>query len=66
MTEPIAPPAATAPPAVAAASPAGDVHALPGRWIAVGAMVLAGLCAAAVMYAWNTQQRVKVSCLHSG
>ena len=59
MTEPIAPPAATAPPAVAAASPAGDVHALPGRWIAVGAMVLAGLCAAAVMYAWNTQQRVK-------
>ncbi|MBX3644282.1 MAG: uroporphyrinogen-III C-methyltransferase [Rubrivivax sp.] len=59
VTEPIAPPAATAPPAVAAASPAGDVHALPGRWIAVGAMVLAGLCAAAVMYAWNTQQRVK-------
>ena len=33
--------------------------ALPGRWIAAGAVLLAALCAAAVMYAWNTQQRVK-------
>ena len=36
------------------------VHqALPVRWIAAGAVLLAALCAAAVMYAWNTQQRVK-------
>jgi uroporphyrin-3 C-methyltransferase len=32
---------------------------LPGRWIAAGAVLLTALCAAAVMYAWNTQQRVK-------
>ena len=30
-----------------------------GRWIAVGAVFLAALSAAAVVYAWNTQQRVK-------
>jgi uroporphyrin-3 C-methyltransferase len=42
-----------------AASAAGEQHALPGRWIAAGAVLLVGLCAAAVMYAWNTQQRVK-------
>jgi uroporphyrin-III C-methyltransferase len=30
-----------------------------GRWIAVGAAVLAAFTAAAVVYAWNTQQRVK-------
>jgi uroporphyrin-3 C-methyltransferase len=35
------------------------MHALPGRWIAAGAVLLAALCAAAVMYAWNSQQRVK-------
>jgi uroporphyrin-3 C-methyltransferase len=35
------------------------VPLLPGRWIAAGAAFLAALCAAAVMYAWNTQQRVK-------
>lgn len=34
-------------------------HLLPARWIAAGAVLLAALCAAAVMYAWNTQQRVK-------
>ncbi len=32
---------------------------LPGRWIAAAALLLTALCAAAVMYAWNTQQRVK-------
>ena len=58
MIEPIAPPAAAARPAFAADAPGGP-HALPGRWIAAGAVLLAALCAAAVMYAWNTQQRVK-------
>lgn len=72
MTEPIAPSvaagepaAATTPPAVppAAASPSlaagGDAHVLPGRWIAAGAVLLAVLSSAAMMYAWNTQQRLK-------
>lgn len=59
MTEPIAPPAAAASPAVAAVPRVADAQALPGRWIAAGAVLLAALCAAAVMYAWNTQQRVK-------
>ena len=71
MTEPIAPPvaagepAAVAPPsaapAAAAAAPVAgaDVHALPGRWIAAGAVLLAVLSSAAMMYAWNTQQRLK-------
>ena len=72
MTEPIAPSvaagepaAATPPPAVppAAASPSlaagGDAHVLPGRWIAAGAVLLAVLSSAAMMYAWNTQQRLK-------
>jgi uroporphyrin-3 C-methyltransferase len=31
----------------------------PGRWIATGAAVLAALAAAALVMAWNTQQRVK-------
>ena len=58
MIEPIAPPAVAA--AAAPAAPASaEVHALPGRWIAAGAVLLAARCAAAVMYAWNTQQRVK-------
>lgn len=58
MTEPIAPPLAGA--TVADAAPAhAQAHLLPGRWIAAGAVLLAALCAAAVMYAWNTQQRVK-------
>ena len=32
---------------------------LPGRWIAAGAAVLAAVSAAALVLAWNTQQRVK-------
>jgi uroporphyrin-3 C-methyltransferase len=32
---------------------------LPGRWIATGAALLAAFTAAAVVFAWNTQQRVK-------
>ena len=71
MTEPIAPPvaagepAAVAPPSAAPVAPAAapvagaDVHALPGRWIAAGAVLLAVLSSAAMMYAWNTQQRLK-------
>ena len=65
MTEPNAPPAAGAD----AAAPRGSVEiapragadaaALPSRWIAAVAVLLTALCAAAVMYAWNTQQRVK-------
>jgi uroporphyrin-3 C-methyltransferase len=35
------------------------LHALPSRWIAAGAVLLAALCAAAAMFAWNSQQRVK-------
>jgi uroporphyrin-3 C-methyltransferase len=50
-------------PAAAAPGPAGradaEAHAIPSRWIATGGAVLAALCAAAVVYAWNTQQRVK-------
>ena len=69
MTEPPAsahaaaqPPAAALPdahPSAAALPAAPDVHALPGRWIAAGAVLLAMLCAGAVVYAWNAQQRVK-------
>ncbi len=55
MTEPISPPAAAA----TAAAAYGDRQALPGRWIAAGAVLLAAMCAGAVVYAWNTQQRVK-------
>jgi uroporphyrin-3 C-methyltransferase len=44
-------PAAAAAPAPAAASSA--------PWIAAGAAVLAAMSAAAMVYAWNTQQRVK-------
>jgi uroporphyrin-III C-methyltransferase len=36
-----------------------DSHGIPGRWVAAGAMLLAVLCTAAMVYAWNTQQRVK-------
>ncbi len=59
MIEPIAPPVAAANLGPADASAAADVHALPGRWIAAGAVLLAALCAAAAMFAWNSQQRVK-------
>jgi uroporphyrin-3 C-methyltransferase len=57
VTEPLASTAVGA----SAASPAAaaGAHALPGRWIAAAAVLLAALCAAALMYAWNTQQRVK-------
>lgn len=58
MTEPLAPSAAGAN-VPAAARTAADAQVLPGRWIAAAAVLLAALCAAAVMYAWNTQQRVK-------
>ena len=38
------------------AQPPGGAH---GRWIAIGAAVLAALAAAALVLAWNTQQRLK-------
>jgi uroporphyrin-3 C-methyltransferase len=60
VTEPLAPSAvgasAAEPSAVRAST---DAPALPGRWIAAAAVLLTALCAAAVMYAWSTQQRVK-------
>ena len=47
-------------PTAPASAPQPPVPALlPGRWIAVGAAVLAALAAAALVLAWNTQQRVK-------
>lgn len=52
-TSPSAPPAAD--PVAAAAAPAAG-H---GRWLAAGASILAALAAAALVLAWNTQQRVK-------
>ena len=73
MNEPLAPPdtgakaaeAPNAPNAPHAPNAPNATHAqvmphlLPARWIAAGAVLLTALCAAAVMYAWNTQQRVK-------
>jgi uroporphyrin-3 C-methyltransferase len=59
VTEPIAPPAVAVSPGPADAPAAAEPHALPGRWITAGAMLLAGLCASALMFAWSTQQRVK-------
>jgi len=55
-------PAATVLPAQPAAPAATAVAApplLPARWIAVGAVLLAAASAAALVFAWNTQQRVK-------
>ena len=54
-------PAAWAPASPAAPVPSGSpaAPAALGRWIAVGAAVLAALAAAALVLAWNTQQRVK-------
>jgi uroporphyrin-III C-methyltransferase len=48
-------------PAAAGSHPAVTSAAawVPGRWLAVGAAVLAALTAAALVLAWNTQQRVK-------
>jgi uroporphyrin-3 C-methyltransferase len=43
-------------PAPVVAQPPGGAH---GRWIAIGAAVLAALAAAALVLAWNTQQRLK-------
>jgi uroporphyrin-3 C-methyltransferase len=59
VTETPEPPlaASVAPPAGALAQPVPVL--LPGRWIVVGACVLAALAAAALVLAWNTQQRVK-------
>ena len=59
MTETPEPPlvAPVAPPAGALPQPVPVL--LPGRWIVVGACVLAALAAAALVLAWNTQQRVK-------
>ena len=54
MTETPAPPITPLPPPASPVAP----H-LPGRWIAVGAALLAAFTAAALVYAWNTQQRVK-------
>ncbi len=47
-TAPVPTPAPSPPPAL-----------LPGRWIAVAGAVLAALATAALVLAWNTQQRVK-------
>ncbi len=46
-------------PTPAAASPSAADAASSGRWIAVGAAVLAAFTAATAVYAWNTQQHVK-------
>ncbi len=62
MTEtPVPPPRPLAPPAAGAASAAetGAAPSLPGRWIAACAAVLAAATAAALVLAWNTQQRVR-------
>jgi uroporphyrin-3 C-methyltransferase len=54
---PATPAAEPAPASVAAAAaPAQGSH---GRWIAAGAALLAALAAAALVLAWNTQQRLK-------
>jgi uroporphyrin-3 C-methyltransferase len=51
---------ASAAPAVTVAAPiASAAHAATGRWIAAGAVVLTALATAALVLAWNTQQRVK-------
>ena len=63
MTETAAPITSTTAPAAAPASPtppdAPTPNALPSRWIVVGALLLAVGTTAAVVVAWNTQQRVK-------
>ncbi len=53
-------PSASAPVLAPAVAPAvAAPAALPGRWIAAGAVLLAAFTAAAMVFAWNTQQRVK-------
>lgn len=64
MTDTSAPPQATPVTPVEPkpkSEPPATAHAgsLPGRWVATGAAVLAAVAAAALMLAWNTQQRVK-------
>lgn len=57
-----APPDATPADALVPVAPAALVPApaaTHGRWIAIGAALLAALAAAALVLAWNTQQRVK-------
>lgn len=62
---PDAPPAEAALPPVPPAAPApvaalaGVASFALGRWIAIGGALLAALTAAALVLAWNTQQRVK-------
>jgi len=46
--------------ALASALPATSAAAGAERWIAAGAVLLAVLASAALVFAWNTQQRVKV------
>ena len=63
MTDPSAPPLATPalpalPPLATPATFATPSGAL-GRWIAVGAALLTALATAAVVLAWNTQQRMR-------
>jgi uroporphyrin-3 C-methyltransferase len=47
------------PPATAEPVPARPPSSSTGRWIATGAAVLAALATAALVMAWNTQQRVR-------
>jgi uroporphyrin-III C-methyltransferase len=62
-TAPLPDPVPAAVPAAVASAPAvpsaAASHPGSGRWIAVGAAVLAALAAAAIVLAWNTQQRLK-------
>jgi uroporphyrin-III C-methyltransferase len=61
VTEAAAPPTAESgsPPATAPAAAISHVALSAGRWLAAGAVLLTVLATAAVVYAWNTQQRVK-------
>ena len=59
MTDAPAPLQAAPAEAPAALPAAAHASSLPVRWVATGAAVLAAVAAAALMLAWNTQQRVK-------
>ena len=62
MTDTLTTPAAAPAEATATAAVTPVSASLPGRWVATGAALLAALAAlaaAALMLAWNTQQRVK-------
>lgn len=59
MSEPQTQPASSAPPDAAPVAPAAPPSQVPARWLAAGAALLAALTAAALVLAWNTQQRVK-------